>query len=99
MNDILEALGYLDDMAHGRKMSIDPHELKLSIQEEIERLYQVEAMYVNCLIQGVKQKKILNILKGICLQGKDKYGQGTWGYVEFDLDRYPKLKEWLKEES
>lgn len=98
MNSIFEALGYLDDMAHGRKMNLDPHELKISIEEEIERLQQVEAMYVNCLIQGVKQKKILMILKDICLEGKDKYGKGTWGWVEFDLNRYPKLKEWLKEE-
>lgn len=32
----LEALCYLDDIAHGRKMIYDPHSLKLLIEEELE---------------------------------------------------------------
>ena len=42
--------------------------------------------------------KTLEILKEICLEGKDKYGKGTWGWVEFDLDKEPELKEWLKDD-
>ena len=34
----LEALCYLDDIAHGRKMSLDPHELKLIIEKELKAL-------------------------------------------------------------
>ena len=41
--------------------------------------------------------KILEYLKEICLDGKDKYGNGSWGWVEFDLDIHPKLKKWLKD--
>lgn len=44
-----------------------------------------------------KSLKILEYLKEICLDGKDKYGKGTWGWVEFDLDKHPKLKKWLKD--
>lgn len=46
-----------------------------------------------------KELKVLDILKEICLEGKDKYGKGTWGWVEFNLDEEPKLKEWLKNDD
>lgn len=46
-----------------------------------------------------KELKILDILKEICLEGKDKYGKDTWGWVEFNLDEEPKLKEWLKNDD
>ena len=42
--------------------------------------------------------KILEYLKELCLDGKDQYGKGSWGWVEFDLEEHPKLKEWLKDE-
>ena len=32
----LQALDYLDDIAHGRKMSLDPHELKLTIEAALK---------------------------------------------------------------
>lgn len=38
MNSVFEALGYLDDMAHGRKMNLDPNELKLTIEKELKAL-------------------------------------------------------------
>ena len=34
----LEALCYLDDIAHGRKMKYDAHELKLFIEEQLRAL-------------------------------------------------------------
>jgi len=34
----LEALSYLDDIAHGRKMRLDPHELKLIVEKELKAL-------------------------------------------------------------
>ena len=36
MLEALDALCYLDDIAHGRKMSLDPHELKLIIEKELK---------------------------------------------------------------
>lgn len=45
-----------------------------------------------------KELQMLEFLKEICLEGKDKYGKGTWGWVEFNLDEEPKLKEWLKDD-
>lgn len=38
MSKGLEALCYLDDIAHGRKMSLDPHELKLIVEKELKAL-------------------------------------------------------------
>lgn len=38
MNKALQALCYLDDIAHGRKMNLDPHELKLIIEKELNAL-------------------------------------------------------------
>ena len=34
----LEALCYLDDIANGRKMSLDPHKLKLIVEKELKAL-------------------------------------------------------------
>lgn len=42
--------------------------------------------------------EIVEYLKQICLDGKDKYGKDTWGWIEFDLDKHPKLKRWLKDD-
>lgn len=33
-----EALGYLDDIAHGRKMNYDPHKFKEIVAEDLEVL-------------------------------------------------------------
>ena len=38
MSKGLEALCYLDDIAHGRKMRLDPHELKLIVEKELKAL-------------------------------------------------------------
>lgn len=34
----LDALCYLDDIAHGRKMKLDPHELKLIVEKALKAL-------------------------------------------------------------
>ena len=38
MSKGLEALQYLDDIAHGRKMDLDAHELKLIVEKELKAL-------------------------------------------------------------
>lgn len=38
----LKALEYLDDMAHGRKMDYNPHELKCVIEKALKRLEFLE---------------------------------------------------------
>ena len=44
---ILEALEYLDDMAHGRKMHLDPNELKLTIEKELKALEIIKEKEIN----------------------------------------------------
>ena len=43
----LEALCYLDDIAHGRKMSLDPHELKLIIEKSLKALNIIKGKRVD----------------------------------------------------
>lgn len=45
----LEALSYLDDIAHGRKMDYDPHELKLLVEKELKALEIISRRKVNVL--------------------------------------------------
>lgn len=40
----LEALCYLDDIAHGRKMEYDAHELKLLIEEALKDIDYLKAL-------------------------------------------------------
>ena len=49
MSKGLEALCYLDDIAHGRKMSLDPHELKLIIEKELKALEIIKKKTVNMI--------------------------------------------------
>ena len=49
----LEALNYLDDIAHGRKMDYDPHELKLLVEKELKALKIINKKAVN--VNRVKQ--------------------------------------------
>lgn len=37
-----------------------------------------------------KDLEVLELLKKRCAEGKDTYGEGTWGWVEFDLGDYDK---------
>ena len=48
MSKGLEALCYLDDIAHGRKMSLDPHELKLIVEKELKALEIIKNKIVDC---------------------------------------------------
>lgn len=41
--EALEALDYLDDIAHGRKMNVDPYELKLIVEKDLEALELIKA--------------------------------------------------------
>ena len=40
-----EALEYLDDIAHGRKMSYDPHELKLVVEKGLNNSILIISIY------------------------------------------------------
>ena len=51
----LEALDYLDDIAHGRKMPYDAHELKLIIEKELKALRIIENKCVD--IEWFKRTK------------------------------------------
>ena len=43
----LEALGYLDDIAHGRKMDFDPHYLKTIVEKPLKALEIIRKKEVN----------------------------------------------------
>ena len=49
MSKGLEALQYLDDIAHGRKMDLDAHELKLIVEKELRALEIIKKKKVNMI--------------------------------------------------
>ena len=49
----LEALHYLDDIAHGRKMIYDPHELEQIIEKELKALEIIKKR--ECLYKGLQE--------------------------------------------
>ena len=55
----LEALCYLDDIAHGRKTEFDPHQLKIIIETALKRL----EFYDKCNYQTTIHKDVLQISK------------------------------------
>ena len=61
MSKVLEALCYLDDIAHGRKMDYDAHELKLIIEKELKALEIIkEKEWI--LVGLLEVKTALNII-------------------------------------
>lgn len=52
----LEALCYLDDIAHGRKMKLDAHELKLIVEKELKALEIIKNKELNIFF--VKRYKL-----------------------------------------
>ncbi len=73
------------------------------IEKELSKCYGSDVAYYPKVFELLKtignDLQTLNVLKELCLEGKDKYGEGTWGWVEFDLDKHPKLKEWLENDN
>lgn len=67
----LEALCYLDDIAHGRKMSLDPHELKLVIEKELKALDLIKEKKINVPV-------IMFYLKQDCSYEKILHEYNTW---------------------
>lgn len=69
----LEALSYLDDIAHGRKMNLDPHELKIIIENILKDYEDVKRTSYNRLLkigelvgqinENEKKLKALEIIK------------------------------------
>ena len=62
-----EALVYLDDMAHGRKMEYDAHFLKTVVEKELDRsekrLSRQHKYQCDITRTIIKQKEILQIIK------------------------------------
>lgn len=75
------------------------------VEKELKRLEQLEIMYFNCVIEGAKQKKALEIIKekGIILQfiketyTVEQYNAGVFGTLVKPLtqEEYDLLKEVL----
>ena len=76
----LEALQYLDDIAHGRKMDLDAHELKLIVEKELRALEIIlkefrftfdneeqSVMIDNCYTIIFHNKKKYELLKEVLL--------------------------------
>ncbi len=60
----LEALCYLDDIANGRKMSLDPHKLKLIVEKELKALGIIKEKKVN--LEYIKCCETYEQYKTIC---------------------------------
>lgn len=87
----------LEDLLERTKKECDEKNIYIeTIQKHIKQTKQV-----------LKDLEILEILKEECQVGIDKYGKGTWGWVEFDLGyedefdkegtkKMKKLRKWLK---
>ena len=57
-----EALCYLDDIAHGRKMEYDAHELKCIVEKDLEVLEIVKThKLLNYVIKNEKCAKMYNL--------------------------------------
>lgn len=109
MNKELEALSDLrngglvkDDVVCFNKKAFDKRLdiIETALKNERQNAFLREEEIVRTIDRrNAKKFKILEYLKDICLEGKDKYGNGSWGWVEFDLDKHPILKNWLKDEK
>lgn len=82
----------------------------IQLDAELKELEEYRKIMGTPIQDIMKRLKVLEILKEICLEGKDKYGKGTWGWVEFDLgyengwdieesEKMEKVREWLKNEE
>lgn len=69
----LEALSYLDDIAHGRKMEYDPHVLKRIVEKGLKRLEELEKAFDSLskeeekvmkeLSKEIEKNRVLKIIK------------------------------------
>ena len=84
----IEALQYLDDIAHGRIMEYDPHELKLIVEKDLEILELIKYKIVNIeilkfLIEEYDNDKALEIY--------------NLDNIKLTKEELLKLKQWLDE--
>lgn len=86
----IEALQYLDDIAHGRIMDYDPHELKLIVEKDLEILAIIKNKIVN-----------LEILKFLLEEyGNDKALEiYNLDNIILTKEEILKLKQWLEEKN
>ena len=80
-----EALCYLDDIAHGRKMEYDPHELKCIVEKDLE------------VLEIIKKKNVATFLIPCCNNARD-YSMKTSGFEALTDKEFKLLKEWLENE-
>ena len=84
----LEALCYLDDIAHGRKMDFDAYELKLIVEKELK------------VLEIIKSKDVwfyeIRMYKNV-----EEYNnaQCNFGLSKLTQQEYKLIKEVLKDES
>ena len=87
----LEALSYLDDIAHGRKMEYDPHVLKRIVEKGLEignNAHDILRIIFNA-------PSIINQLFELGELGKDATQRYFWGTIS-DAD-VKKVKEFFNE--
>ena len=83
MNKSLESLCYLDDIAHGRKMNLDPHELKLIVEKDLKVL-------------NILKNKLVNILAIIHFNKLETYNIACVKGRELTEKEFTLIKEWLE---
>lgn len=88
-----EALWYLDDIAHGRKIEYDAHELKCIVEKDLEVLEIIK-----------KKEVVVGLLKGILHSDLQTHTASYYNshfvanYRHLTQEEFDLLKEWLENE-
>ena len=80
----IEALRYLDDIAHGRKMEYDAHELKNIVESELKKQFEI----LRILKESIDKEIYESTGKRQILMFLAKGEQG-----------YETIKQWLEEKK
>lgn len=84
----LEALCYLDDIAHGRIMDFDAHELKLIVEKELKALEIIKNKEV--WVCDIRMYKNVNKYNDV---------QRLFGYSKLTKEEYELLREVVIDEQ
>ena len=96
----IEALQYLDDIAHGRIMDYDPHELKLIVEKDLEvleiiRKKKVDIDYLYCLYTWYRDYNYENPI----VYTLEKYNCQLEFNRQITQKEFTKIIQWLEEKK
>lgn len=88
----LEALSYLDDIAHGRKMDYDPHELKKIIENELLILHDIKMHFAGVVADLYFPCLSIRIYQTLGFKNFDEKK-----FLNFINEKYDKINDKIKE--